>query len=259
MTGRVEEGVALAADSSADAEALGLYPLAAEALSVMAISHAVRGDFVEERRTHLRRLDLTKRHGDLARTADALNILAEIALDEDDLDTAASYAEESLALVRGVLPIETRDATISLARVAALADRPGEAATRLTEALAQADRVGQTLAVGQCLRVGACLAVTAQQHRLAVRLFAAAQSVSPSPSGSDQPVEADFARAWSFAREAVGTDRAASEWTLGLALPLESMLGQLDEAIGLWRTETGGAADPEIQTPQALVEPPDAG
>ncbi len=56
---------------------------------MLAISHAVAGDFANEREMHVARLAVAREHGDVARTADALGILAEIALDEADAGTRA--------------------------------------------------------------------------------------------------------------------------------------------------------------------------
>ncbi len=68
------------------------------------------------------RLAVARAHGDVARTADALEVLAEIALDEADAATARSYAEEALAIAQPGLPVEAREALIALAR-AAVAER----------------------------------------------------------------------------------------------------------------------------------------
>ena len=84
VNNEVERGTELARLGAEAAARLGLYPLVAEALSVLAIAHAVAGDFDAEREMHLARLAVAREHGDVARTADALTILAEIALDEAD-------------------------------------------------------------------------------------------------------------------------------------------------------------------------------
>jgi hypothetical protein len=62
-----------------------------------------------------------------------------------------------------------------------------------------------------------------------VRLFAAAQQLSPSPSGRDEPVEKDFARALAAARAAVGEPAHARYWGLGTRLPLQSARQMLEE------------------------------
>ena len=175
---------------------------------------------------------MVRRHGDVARTADALNTLAEIALDEEDPDKARRYAEESLAIAGDRFPLEHRDATITLARAtAALGDRARRAAAR--RRAGRQRRIGQSLATAQCLRVAGVLAEAGGEPALAVRLFAAAQALSPSPTGTDDPPEADLAaalgRARGGARRAGGRARVDPRRRAALA----TMLTQLDEAIGL--------------------------
>ena len=101
VSGSAEEGAELAEQCLADARAAQLYPWTAVASSVVAIGCAVRGDFDGERAAYTARLHDVRRHGDTARTADTLNTLAEIALDEDDAETARAYAQESLELAAG--------------------------------------------------------------------------------------------------------------------------------------------------------------
>jgi predicted ATPase len=235
-TGKVEEGAEHARLAFEDSERLDLYPLAAEALAGVAISHAVRGSWDEERSAHERRLEIARDHGDVVRTSDALNTLAEIALDEDDAQTAASYAAESLELAAGRLPLESRDATITLARAAVTSGRHSEASALLRRALDESGRLGLGLATAQCLRVGGCLASHDGNAALAVRLFAAAQRVFPSPSGTDVPVERDLAAGLEAARAELGPERSEREWRLGSGLPLATVLEQLDEALGPPRT-----------------------
>ena len=84
VNGEVERGAEMARLAAEAAARLAIYPLAAESLSVLAISHAVAGDFANEREMHVARLAVAREHGDVARTADALGVLAEVALDEAD-------------------------------------------------------------------------------------------------------------------------------------------------------------------------------
>jgi predicted ATPase len=233
MIGQVEEGTELAGRVHAESQELGLYPQAAEGLFMLALSRMVAGDLAGEREAHEERLEVVRRHGDVARTADALNTLAEIAIDDGDAEKARRYAEESLALAADRFPLERRDATITAARAAAaLEDRAG-ARRLLADALAESGRHGQSLATSQCLRVAGVLAESGGDPALSVRLFAAAQALSPSPTGTDEPPEADFSAALARARDALEPAAADREWTLGGALPLATMLTQLDDATHL--------------------------
>ncbi len=233
MSGHVDEGRKLAVQAYAATEALGLYPQVAEALSMLAISHGIAGELVAERETHERRLDVVRRRGDIARTADALNTLAEIALDEEDSAKARRYAAESLALAADRLPLERRDAIITLARASVALGEGPEAGRLLGDALAASGEIGQSLATAQCLRVGGVLAENGGEPALAVRLFAAAQALSPAPTGTDEPPERDLSAALARARAALDEQEFEREWTIGGALPLVTMLTQLDEAIRL--------------------------
>ncbi len=116
VNNEVERGSEVARLGAEAAARLGLYPLVAEGLGALAIAHAIAGEFDAEREMHLARLAVAREHGDVARTADALTTLAEIALDEADGATARAYAEEALAIAHPSLPMEARDALITLAR-----------------------------------------------------------------------------------------------------------------------------------------------
>jgi predicted ATPase/DNA-binding SARP family transcriptional activator len=248
VTGEVEEGGRLAAAALAEAEALAAYPLEATALSVLAIARAIAGDLAEERALYERRLSLVSMHGDLARLADTLNTLAEIALDGGDGATARAYAEESVSIAGSGLPLEARDATITLARAAALDADHGAAATHLLRALDLADRTGQSLALAQCLRTGGCVAVLVGDPGTGVRAFSAAQVVSPSPSGTDEPIEGDFAARLAQAREALGEAAYSREWLLGRTLPTASVRSQVEQLFPPDRT-------PALSSPRRSSSP----
>lgn len=233
VTGSTAEGADLAAQALAAAEEIGDYRTTAIALSILAIGRAVTGDFEGERVYYQRRLALVSEHGDVARLADTLNTLAEIALDDADATTARTYAAESITIAGAALPLERRDATITLARAAAVEADRDATATHLREAFVFTDRTGQLLALAQCLRVGGCLAVIAGEHGLAVQAFAAAQVVSASPSGTDEPIEADFAGRLAEAQEALGVEQARRDWMLGTTLPPASTRARIEAlAIG---------------------------
>jgi predicted ATPase len=233
MLGKLDEGQALAHEVYVETETSGLYPQSAEGLFMLALSNLISGNVDEERKAQERRLDVVRAHGDVARTADQLNTLAEIALDEDDPDKARRYAQESLAISADRFPLEHRDATITLARATAVLGDHATAGRVLADALAASGRHGQTLATAQCLRLAGVLAEAGGDPALAVRLFAAAQVLAPSVTGTDEPPEVDFAAALQRAREALDEREVEREWTLGGALPLATMLGQLDLAIHL--------------------------
>ena len=139
-----------------------------------------------------------------------------------------------------VLPLESRDALISLARADVLGGDLSAGADRLRAALTLSDSTRQSLALAQCLRVGGCLGQASGEPERAVRLFAAAQRLSPSPSGGDEPVERDFADALAQARGALGDRAADRQWGLGTRLPLRSARASLEELLA--RVPAGGAA-----------------
>ncbi|WP_246383594.1 ATP-binding protein, partial [Nocardioides stalactiti] len=197
------------------AEEHDLYPQVAVALAMNAIVFGVQGQFDQEAALHLRRLEVVRKHGDVTRIADTLNTLAEIALDEDDVDTAAAYAVESQTMAGTSRVPEARDARITLARALVAGGDLVGATTTLREALVLADRTRQRLARAQCLRVGGAIATRAGRHDDAVRLFAAAEATSSSPGGSEEPVERDLAGALSSARDLLGGAAATRAWTLG--------------------------------------------
>ncbi len=231
VSGDAEAGSTLARRALEDAERLDLYPLTAVALSVLAIARAIAGDFPGERETYLHRLNVVRRHGDLARTADTLNTLAEIALDEADAEDARAYATESLSIAEVRLPLEARDSLITLARAALVDGNADEAAALLTRALSLTDRIGQALALAQTLRVAGCLSTARGGAATGVRLFGAAETLSPSPSGTGEPVEQDLATGLGEARQSLGGPAADREWRIGAALPLASVRRLLEQVL----------------------------
>ena len=178
------------------------------------------GDFENEREMHLARLAVARAHGDVARTADALEVLAEIALDEADAATARSYAEEALAIAQPGLPVEAREALIALARAA----------------VAEGDLASAAATLGQGFRIGREDRPEAgdrpvlprrgvpgrgpprtRDGRAAVRCR---PPVGGRPeSGTDVPMEADLASGLEEARAALEPSAFAREWTLGTSLP----------------------------------------
>jgi tetratricopeptide (TPR) repeat protein len=239
ITGDVDRGTELARLGADAAARLGLYPLVTEGLSVLAISHAVTGDFEHEREMHVARLAIHREHGDVARTADALSTLAEIALDEPDAAAARAYAEEALAISGPALPQESREALIALARAFMAAGDLAEAAAALDRALETAEKLGQKLPLAQCYRVAACLAAARDHAADAVRLFSVAQRLAPSPSGTDDPIEADLFAGLDAARSALGPQAFEREWTIGKSLPNVRVRELVRDAVG--RLVTTGA------------------
>ena len=232
LTGRLDEGAPLAEAAAAEAEALDLYPLRRQALSLLALARAIAGDADGERAAYEARLAVVRAKGDLDGTADTLNTLAEIALDDADAETARAFASEAIGIAGQRLPPVARDATITLARAALVDGDLAEAAHRLGEALPLSERLGQTLAIAQCLRAGACLAFAQGDADGAVLLFAAAHVVSPPPGGGEVPFEQDFAAALAEARAALGDQGAHRAWTLGSGLPLAAAHERLLELLG---------------------------
>ena len=169
----------------------------------------------------------------MARTADQLNTLAEIALDEADPDKARRYAEESLADLCGPLPARAPGRHHHAGPGHGGAGRHAAAGRVLADALAASGRHGQSLATAQCLRVAGVLAEAGASPALAVRLFAAAQALSPSPTGTTTRPRWTWQPPWAGPGPRSTSREVEREWTLGGALPLSTMLTQLDEAIGL--------------------------
>ncbi len=240
IAGDIDEAVLQADRALALAESHGLYPQVAIALAMRAITFGVRGQLDQEAATHLERLAVVRGHGDVTRIADTLNTLAEIALDEEDVDTAAAYAAEALEMAGASRVTVARDAQITLARALVGRGEPAAAAVPLDEAMALADRTGQRLARAQCLRVGGAIAEALGRADDAIRLFAAAEAVSPAPGGSSTPIERDLALALAGARGSVGEAASGRAWTLGTVAPARSVRALLTDVLtGLSDRPTG--------------------
>ena len=181
VTGEVDRGAEMARLGAEAAGRLGLYPLVGEGLGVLAISHAVAGDFDAEREMHLARLAVAREHGDVARTADALGTLAEIALDEADARPArARTPRRRSPSPSPTLPMEARVALITLARAAVVDGRPRRRGDDPRRAFEAAEKIGQKL-----------VSPSATGSRVAWPPRAAARprrsGCTPPPSGSPRP------------------------------------------------------------------------
>jgi predicted ATPase/DNA-binding SARP family transcriptional activator len=220
VTDRVDEGAALAGAALGTAREIGNYEVQAVGLSMLAIAAAIRGDFEAEAGYYRERLGLVRGHGDRARTADTLNTLAEIALDDGDAEAAREWATESLEMAADRFPLERRDATISLARTQILEGDRSAAARTAETALELSLATGQHLGIAQSWRVAGCLAGP-DLARDAVRLFAAAQTLRPSPSGTDEPIERDLAGHLARLREVLGPAASERAWLSGTVLSPE--------------------------------------
>ncbi|HWJ82573.1 MAG TPA: BTAD domain-containing putative transcriptional regulator [Nocardioides sp.] len=230
MNGDLTGGRELAAEALALAEGVECYPVPAIAHSTLAIAAAMAGEFDVERAHYEHRLAVVTEHGDVTRIADTLNVLAEIALDNGDPKGAYALAAEAVELAGAALPNEARDATISLARSAAATGDVRTAAEQLRDALALIDRTGQTFALGQALRTGGLLATALDEPELALRCFAAGHQVAPSPSGTEEPIEADLADALAQARAALGA-AADRVWLVGRTSPPARTRAALEERL----------------------------
>ena len=200
---------------------------------MLALSRMLAGDTEGERSAHEHRLEVVRRHGDVARTADALNTLAEIALDDEDLDKARRYAEESLVLAGDRFPLERRDATITLARAHAALGDTVAAGRVLGDALAASGALGQALATAQCLRVAGVLAEAGGEP-------ASRSGSSPPPSRCRRrsPAPTTLPRPTSRPRSSGPARRSTSASSSGsgpsgVRCPSPTMLTQLDEAAHL--------------------------
>lgn len=179
----------------------------AVALSVLAIASAMSGDLEAERRRYEERLVVVRTRGDRARTADTLNTLAEIAIDEPrDLASARDHVTEALRLAGEHRPVERRDGLVTAARVSVLAGELDRAVVELAEALDLSSRTGQPHGAAQAARVAACVLVAGDHRRDALRLFAMADVLSPAEGDGGEPFESDLREALHAARAGLGPD-----------------------------------------------------
>ncbi|OFE17234.1 hypothetical protein BA895_17495 [Humibacillus sp. DSM 29435] len=179
----------------------------AVALSVLAIASAMSGDLEAERGCYEERLVVARTRGDRARTADTLNTLAEIAIDEPrDLASARDHVTEALRLAGEHRPMERRDGLVTAARVSVLAGELDRAVVELVEALDLSSRTGQPHGAAQAARVAACVLVARGHRRDAIRLFAMADVLSPAEGDDGEPFESDLREALRTARAGLGLD-----------------------------------------------------
>ena len=141
------------------------------------------------------------------------------------------------------LILEARDATITLARAAAVDDDP---ATTAAPSPGRSRAGGPDRAVARARPVSSgrgCLAVLKEAAgRRGPRLRGSPGS-SPSPSGSDEPIEADFAarlrRGWS----AIGEDGFRREWQRSAAFRPSPCAPRSKPCSRLWFRRTSPGID----------------
>ncbi len=201
------------------------------ALAVLALAAAVQGDAVTERARYLERLAMVRRRGDRLRTADTLNNLAEIALEDGDTAEARARGLEALEFARTNGTMQTRDTLITLAR-AALAEREPDAATTfLHEAVSLSVSLRQSFGMAQGLRALASAAQCQGDPQRAVVLFAAAERIHPALRGDDGARERDIDAALENARAELGEPAYDEAWRSGGCLaPDEVIAYALGEA-----------------------------
>jgi len=197
--GRQAEGRADAEAALASARAAGEETIQAIALAVLAIAAAMDGDFATEKALYEERLAVVRRRGDRARIADTLNTLAEIALDAGDAAGARDHVEEALRLAGPHRQLERRDALITAARASCLGGEQERMCAELAEALDIATRTEQPLALAQIARTLAGALAARGAAGEALRLYAVAHHLAPSPGGGPEPMESDLARGYATA------------------------------------------------------------
>lgn len=223
VTGAVDEGRRLAETALAAAETGSVYDVRVTSIAALAIAAAIGGDTATERDLYRARLGLVREHGDRARTVDTLSTLAEIDLEEGDVDSARRHAEEALALLGDDMPAERRDTLVVLAQVAMEAGDVAGAAALLSEALELSVSLGQALGLAQVLTAAAHCAADADPAD-AVRMLGASRRLLAPTVLADRADEADDGLAERL-RGALGADRFAEEHEAGEHLTRADVIG----------------------------------
>ena len=117
-SGDADAALAKAATALELADAHDLYEPRALALSLSAVLAATRNDLHASATSTGSGWSWPARTATVRRIAETLNNLAEVALAEDEVAAARTYADEALELARNVARIVTRDVLLTLGRVA---------------------------------------------------------------------------------------------------------------------------------------------
>ena len=208
VTGAAEEGAALARRRhSRMPNASGATAWSPIALSVLAIARAIAGDPEGERSFHERRLAIVSERGDVARLADTLNTLAEIALDKADAATARAYASESCRHRGGGAAAGGPGRDDHLGQGGRRGRRPGCHGGSPAGCF-HVGRPHRSIACPGAVSAGRRVPGGTQRRAQPPRCApsTSAREVSASPSGTDEPIEADLAARLAEARAALEED-----------------------------------------------------
>lgn len=220
-TGDVTAATPLAERAHEISRRLGEYEPFVQSLSLLAMLAGISGDYETEARLHRARLERTRAHGDSSRTADTLNTLAEIALDDGDLRLARESAAEALALALGTSRLIVRDANLTLGRVALLEGDAAQAAASFADGLRLSVDFAQPYELALCLRGAAAVAAMAGDPPLAGRLAGVARNVRD-PDGDVFPVEQDLETLLATARDQGPPEVFDAALAAGSLLPVAS-------------------------------------
>jgi predicted ATPase/class 3 adenylate cyclase len=223
--GDIDRAASLAGESLELSSGSGLYEAEVLALSLCAVLAGVGGDPVRERELHEQRLLLARERGDTGRIADALNTLAEIALDEADVPRARQLTAEGLPMARATSTLTTRDLLLTVGRVALADGDVARAWEILREAFALSVEFDQTAELAQCVRAMAAAASLWGDEVEAALLFGFADHLQSELAGEVFPLERDLAVHRDSARGRLGAEGFAAGCSEGARLDLEDIGG----------------------------------
>ena len=208
-------------------EGVGYAPLARAALAAGDVAAATEASEVARQRL-------------LAQPVPAANAnpLAEIALARGDLPTARRYADEAVALTKGV---GQATALVARARVAIAQDEPEQAERDAHDALAVAVAVGAHIPTPDALECLAAVTDAAGGHQHAARLLGAADALRHAMGIVRYKVyDAGYQTMITSLRDGLGDSEFETAWTEGAALTLDEAIAYARRGRGERKRPTSG-------------------
>jgi tetratricopeptide (TPR) repeat protein len=234
IRGDYERATQLHRDGLRMAEALGLWPQAADQLSWLGRVAMHRGDHVQARNLHERALRLAARQSYAPGETFAELGLGLLARREGRLDAAEVHLRSVLERSRAIGVTPGVAMTLSLVELGFVAEQQGDAGAAQAlhlDGLAASRKLGDPRATALALEGLAGARALAGHHGQAARLLGMADAARRSAGAPLPPAEqGDVARITAAARTALGEEAFASESALGANLDPDDPLSWISPA-----------------------------
>jgi predicted ATPase/serine/threonine protein kinase len=221
--GDYEQAIAFQEESISLRRELGDKLCVASSLNDLGVVSLDRGDYGRARELFEESLTVFRQLGDRLGIASSLNNLGELAQHQGDYERASALYAESLCILRELG--DKRDIATLLNNMGDIAQHHGDylqASALYVESLALLQEVGERLTLSPCFEGLAAVACALGQAESAAQLFGTAEALREAVGTPLPPArQAEYRKAVSVTRDALGEDAFAAMWRKGRDMTLE--------------------------------------